>query len=335
MLFNGWSVAKKAGGANPWACHPFRGGNNVNGVNGDVNGDQSGEETHTLQVPAVTRAQEAYLRTVIDTVNDLDNVLYEVSNESSSGSEPWQYHVIRFVKSYEASKPKQHPVGMTVTWPGGSNKTLFESPADWISPNADGGSYDYSIDPPPSNGNKVILADTDHLWGIGGSSGWAWKSFARGLNILYMDPLKGEVIPVEANPELRRSMGYILALSRRMELAAMVPKPELASTGYCLAHRAHAYVVYVPGADEWLRPKRILGRVASWFLHGRVEVDLSAAHQMSVEWLNPRSGEVTRAGTVNGGGRQRFVAPFPGAAVLYLAATTDRLTTASSCATDQ
>jgi hypothetical protein len=50
-----------------------------------------------LQLFAVTRLQEAYVRKVIDAVNDLDNVLYEISNESDDSSKDWQYHLIRFI----------------------------------------------------------------------------------------------------------------------------------------------------------------------------------------------------------------------------------------------
>lgn len=140
MLFEGWElqVAPK-----PWEGHPFNVQNNVNGVNGDPNGDGKGIETRTLSEipPAVLKLQEAYVRKVIDTVNAFDNVLYEISNEAGATSAEWQYHMIRYVKSYEARKPKQHPVGMTFAWQGGRNADLFASPADWISPNPEGG-YD-------------------------------------------------------------------------------------------------------------------------------------------------------------------------------------------------
>jgi hypothetical protein len=92
-------------------------------------------------------------------------VLYEISNESHPNSQEWQYHMINFIKDYEAGKPKQHPVGMTVEWPDGNNDELFASPANWISPN------DYA-DPPPADGSKVIISDTDHIWGIGGDRDW-------------------------------------------------------------------------------------------------------------------------------------------------------------------
>ena len=82
MLFQGWSIYSHGYG-NPWPLHPFNAANNVNGINGDADGDGEGKEVHSLKVPAVTRLQEAYLRKVVDTVNDLDNVLYEVTNETA------------------------------------------------------------------------------------------------------------------------------------------------------------------------------------------------------------------------------------------------------------
>ena len=155
MLFDGWSIeTKDMSGDNPWQGHPYNSSNNINGINGDTSGDGQGKEVHTLDISAVTSLQEAYVRKVVDTVNDLDNVLYEISNESHGNSESWQYHMINYIKSYEAGVAKQHPVGMTVEYPNGSNTELYNSPADWVSPNGDINS------PPVATGNKVVLAAT-------------------------------------------------------------------------------------------------------------------------------------------------------------------------------
>src|SRR5262249_61365914 len=97
-----------------WDGPPFNVRNNVQGINGDPDGNGKGTETQALAVPEITRIQEAYVRKVTDTVNDLDNVLLELSNESNFDfSKDWQYHMIRYVKEYEKTKPKQHPVGVT------------------------------------------------------------------------------------------------------------------------------------------------------------------------------------------------------------------------------
>lgn len=296
MLFEGWGMQFAPGA---WETHPFHPGNNVNGLDGDANGDGKGLEIHELAVPAVTAVQEAYVRKVIDTVNDLDNVLYEISNENHPPSTEWQVHMIRFIHDYEKMKPKQHPVGMTFQCKGGSNRTLFESPADWVSPNPDGG---YRDNPPPAGGRKVVLSDTDHLWGIGGNAGWVWKSFLRGHNVLFMDPYDGTVLGKKFEPKwepILRGMGAALRYARRMDLSRTRPLGELSSTGYCLAEPGKSYLAYLPGTDE-------------------VTVDLSdSTGRFSCEWHDPSTGETRSDGAVEGGAKRTLKSPFPGG-VLFL-----------------
>ena len=96
MLFEGWSLRSAS---KPWASdgHPFNKHNNINGIDGDVDGDRRVIETHTRRVPAVNAIQEAYVRKVIDTVNDLDNMLYEIANEDGEYSIERQYQMIRTI----------------------------------------------------------------------------------------------------------------------------------------------------------------------------------------------------------------------------------------------
>jgi hypothetical protein len=306
MLFDGWSVENKGAASHqPWKGHPFNLSNNVNNFNGDLNNDGQGGETHTLANPQVTALQEAYVQKVIDAVNDLDNVLYEISNESTGGTAnlEWQSVMINYIKTYEASKPKQHPVGMTIPWPNGSNTDLYNSPADWVSLNGD------LDNPPVAASTKVILADTDHLCGICGSRQWVWKSFTRGENPIFMDiydnATTGRGVPF-LNPnevEIRNSLGYANSYAKRVNLVEMLPRPDLCSTGYCLANPAVTgaeYLVYLPSG-------------------GNVTVNLSvAAGQLSYEWFNPANGTIAGTGTVMGGGSRSFNTPFSGDAVLYI-----------------
>jgi hypothetical protein len=95
ILFQGFSSQRKTvGGGNPWAGHPFNVSNNINGINGDPSGNDNGEEIHSLTVPAITSLQEAYVRKVVNTLNDLDNVLYEINGDAPASSRDWQYHMI-------------------------------------------------------------------------------------------------------------------------------------------------------------------------------------------------------------------------------------------------
>ena len=339
MLFDGWSIESKFGGHNPWEGHPYKLSNNINNINGDVNGNGQGEDTHILTGTPVTALQEAYVRKVIDTVNDLDNVLYEVSNESPGynpatpemdGSKDWQYHMIQFIKDYEAARPKQHPVGMTWEWLNGNNQYLYDSPADWISL---GGAANLEIySPPAADGSKVILADTDHLCGICGSRQWVWKSFTRGENPIFMDiydnatSSRGMPFSNPAEEEVRRNLSYVRSYADRMNLTAMTPQPELCSTGYCLANASSdgaEYLVFLPSGakvaallSKWDINKNPLIALPS---DSKVDVDLSHSPiDLMVEWFDPVHGTIVPDTAVQGGVAQSFNAPFSGDAVLYI-----------------
>jgi hypothetical protein len=225
---------------------------------------------------------------------------------------------------------------MTVEYPGGDNADLFASPADWISPNDDGG---YKDNPPPADGSKVVISDTDHLWGIGGNREWVWKTFTRGHNLIYMDcynTIFCSEFGLDPNDpiivSLRRNMGYTLTYAKRMNLVNMMPYGELASSGYALANPATSgaeYLVYLPedrridtllkkiGVEIWDRINPILQIIG--VPGNSVTVDLSGASgELLVEWFNPNIGVIIDGGNTNGGAIRSFTAPFRGDAVLYI-----------------
>ncbi|MGA2499207.1 MAG: hypothetical protein ABSH20_15820 [Tepidisphaeraceae bacterium] len=115
----------------PHDGYPFTGANNVNGLDGDV-----GIGAVTMAAPnAITAVQDAYVKTLIDTLNDLPNVLWIVSEESPRDSAWWNSHLIALARTYEAGKPLQHPIGYAV--PADNNDaTITNSDADWIAPAA-------------------------------------------------------------------------------------------------------------------------------------------------------------------------------------------------------
>jgi hypothetical protein len=299
MLFEGWGLMH--GNRHPpgwaWRAHPFHPGNNVNVINADRDGGGITGEVHRLGDAVVNGIQAAYLRKVVDTVNDLDNVLYEVINEG--GQKEWDWWVVKTIHDYERTKPKQHPVGLTGH--GAERRdSMLASPAEWISPGRTDG---YGDDPPAWDAGKVSLLDTDHVWGIGGNPAWVWKSFLRGHNPIFMDPYDHKVLgkgPTNQWEGVRRAMGQTRRLAARVNLAATTPHNELASTEYCLAKPGVAYIVYLPKG-------------------GTVTVDLSAVQgEVQVEWIHPVEGNVTPAAATTGGEKRTLTSPFTGAAVVHL-----------------
>jgi len=301
MLFEGWGLQFRP---NAFENHPFHPANNLNGINGDLNNDGNGIEIHTLGNNEITLIQKKYVIKVIETVNEFDNVLYEISNENHPPSTEWQYHMITFIKDHEKKLQARHPVGMTFQFKGGSNDTLMKSPADWISPNQEGG---YRDNPPPADGSKVIITDTDHLGGIWGNQAWVWKSFLRGLNPIFMDPYECKVLTGKFDPgwgePVRKSMGYTLMFARRMDLINMIPSADLASSRYCLANKGKEYLVYLPEGRE-------------------VFIDLEdTVGPFQVEWFNPENGKIKKSKKIEGGSRLSLTSPFETTDVLlYLRA---------------
>ncbi|MFN7993869.1 MAG: DUF6298 domain-containing protein [Bryobacteraceae bacterium] len=312
QLFQGFSYNRPHHcGIHTWAGHPYNVHNNINGVNGDANGDN----VIDIDDPKVRTQHAVYLQKITDTTADLDNVLYEVVNEG--GGKDWDWWVVDTVHKLETAKGKRHPVGLT----GAGVERMEEmlaSPAEWISPFG----RQFLFDPPAWDGKKVSVNDTDHLWGHGGTATWAWKCLLRGHNTLLMDswdPIAGQPCPeVNWGPRpgyptrdlnrrddatwepVRRALGFTRQCADRMDLASAVPNDELASTGYCLANPTREFLVYLPEGD-------------------RAEVDLTrVSGRLSVEWTHPEDGTITLGGTVAGGQRETLNVPFNGPAVLYM-----------------
>ncbi len=310
MLFEGWHLQYQP---KPWSWdgHPYHPQNNINGLNPDPDHTGLGKRVNTLDFPEVVALQDGYVRKVVDTVNDLDNVLYEIANEAGAHTVPWQYHMIRLLHDYEKTKPKQHPVGMSelATWaPQGENHYLFESEAEWVAPGYMGtdAAY-YSDDAPGADGRKVVIPDTDHLQPVANDPERVcdrlqllWKCTCRGMNFLYMDTddLTETREPDRINK--RRNAGYARWYVGRMDLAHALPRNALSSSKYCLSDGRTQFLVFLPAG-------------------GKVTVDLSGASGLlNQEWFDTTECRVRPAGQVAGGGSVEFTAPFAGPAVLYL-----------------
>jgi hypothetical protein len=351
MLFDGWALHLSPAPDNVEG-HPFHAGNNVNGISINSILDHQVLPLDSR----VQALQETYIRKVVDTLHDLPNILWEVANESSGGgkvdkdfaqmmgfsevpewgdSTEWQYWVIDMVKQYEKEKGyTPHPIGMTMQFPVADqtkvNDSLFNSKAEWISPGYDdeifaqgghpmapGSPPSRWLDnPPPNEGRKVVITDTDHYSSIADAL-WAWKSFLRGHHPILMDygiiagvnpsnPSAGgpEVPPYAAFEAARYAMGDTLSYAQKINLIEMEPRTDLSSTGFALASPGQEYLVLQPAdtADPFT-----------------VKLEPGT---YAVEWFSVNRRETKVDGQVNidSVGAPKFMAPFSesGPAVLYL-----------------
>jgi hypothetical protein len=299
-----------------WRGNPFNAANNINSINGDPNNDGEGVESHTLTLPPINQLQEAFVKKVFDTLNDLDNVLFEISNEGPPSSYDWQCHWIRVIRDYESKKPKQHPVGLTALYVENAaegNRLLRDSPADWISPQTDATAV---LQLPPARGEKISIIDSDH-WFVRElynnpqfGADWVWKSFLRGHHTLLMEHLPPLSFIDNSYPlslhdpgytASRHALGQTRRFAERLNLAAMKPHTNLATSGFCLANPGLEYLAYTTTTRN-------------------LRLDLNQG-TYSVEWSHPVNGSSTNAPNhTTSGSPSSFTNPFSTSAVLYLKA---------------
>lgn len=290
MLFQGWSLVSKNGKDDPWPSHPFNAANNINGVNGDPDGKGHGLRVTTLADPRITALQAAYVARVLDTVAGLPNVLFEIGNElaGDDATFAWQNAMVETLHRHQAhTGGLRHPVGMTAPWPVASatvvNARLLASRADWISPS--GGHSGYRDDPPVTIGRKVVLLDSDHVFGVGGDGAWVWRSFTRGYNLLYMDDLAGMGI-AGALPNDGRNAAFEAsaraAMAQTRHIATLVgmtdirPSASLSSTRFALWASSGRCIIYAPGGGSF---------VVDLAGHGRAPAE--------ARWMDLRSGALS------------------------------------------
>jgi hypothetical protein len=336
--------------------HPFHALNNRNGITATSIDDL---QVLPLD-PRVKALQEAYIRQVVDTLHDLPNILWEVANESTGDgsvtkefasflgmdeppvwgdSSEWQYWVIDVVKHHETAQGYDaHPIGMTMQFPVRDqtrvNEPLLKSKAEWISPGYDDEIFTegrhpaapgsppsrWFANPPPADGAKVVISDTDHYAPGQGDALWAWKSFLRGHHPILMDfgllgglepggtaaPESG-VPPFDFYEPARYAMGDTRRYAERIGLIDMEPSRDVASTAYALANQGEEYLILEPAGDG-----------------ATFTVDV-ATGRYAVEWFSVTAREATTGDgvTVRTHGPMAFTAPFEGPAVLYLARLVD------------
>jgi hypothetical protein len=315
MLFQAFSINDSA----PWATHPFKSGNNINSINGDPSSTGKGFFTRTLGDSAITALQEAYVAKMIDTVNELDNILYEISNEDDTDSVLWQYHMIDYIHTYEAGLAKQHPVCMTpcVDVSGASYSDQLSSNAEAVGAWKDGTGGSWNDNITENDGTKIVILDQDHIFSMPASSSdvWTWKCFLRGNNVVHMDNLAGLNITGSYlsdsstntkldryNSAMRRAMTQTGSYAARLDLRFAVPHGDLTSTAYCLANPGSQYLTLAPSG-------------------GTFTVDLSAGlgKNFSVEWLKVSDGMVSSGSDVGGGSSsESFSSPFGNVASVLL-----------------
>ncbi len=284
MLFElyGFLDGENEDGQRLWDGNVFNAANNVNGIDLDRNDNRLGEEFFTLEDPEVVAIQKAYIEKMVDELNDLDNILWEICNEAPVAAFHWQCEMMAHVKRYEAGKPKQHLVLLS---PGGwgpdrhgtpSENLFVTSPADCI---ATSGRWCNRQNPKAYEIGKPVFMDLDHVAPGNHNPALVWKSFTRGYHFsLYDRPFEQPPDESAAWQIVRANVRFTRVLANRVrDLARMQPRAELASTLFCLADEGREYVVYVPRRET-------------------IEVQgVKIGRRYSCEWFNTAAGLIEKS----------------------------------------
>ncbi|HRZ58030.1 MAG TPA: hypothetical protein P5525_21535, partial [Candidatus Paceibacterota bacterium] len=257
MLFElyGFLDGEEVNGQRLWDGNPLNAANNMNGVNVDRNRNRLGEEFFSLEDAEVVIIQKAYIEKMVDALDALDNVLWEICNEAPAHAMPWQYEMLRHLKAYERQKPKQHVVLLSPGgWkPGGWSlhleAKLLESDADCI---ATANGWIDRDNPKVYEVKKPVIFDLDHVAARNHDPALVWKAFTRGYHYsLYDHPFEQPQHETSAWQLVRANIRQTRLLSARVrDIARMQPRPDLASTGYCLASPGEEYIVLAPRQGE-------------------------------------------------------------------------------------
>jgi hypothetical protein len=216
--------------------------------------------------------------------------------------------MINFVKSYEASKAKQHLVLMS---PGGlsgldvytsaTQSEVIGSSADIFA--ASIGWADYLENPPANNNGKPGILDRDHVRPTHTLAPMlVWKAFARGHHYsLYDQPFEVHSLENAAWELARNNIGAVVTYANSVfsDLSKMLPGGHLSSTQYALANPGAEYLIVQPE-------------------NGAFTVEMEAG-AYNYEWFDPNTASTVDRGVVSLiAGTNTFTPPFSGSAVLYL-----------------
>jgi hypothetical protein len=161
--------------------------------------------------------------------------------------------------------------------------------------------------PPPNNNGEPGIVDMDHVSPGSNDVGFVWSAFTRGYNFnLYDKPFEN---PGAESPQwrrIRRNVGKTVEYAGKLDMVNVVPREDLASTGFCLAKRGYQYIVYQRGRGPFtvsgLRP--------------------DVAYQYEI-YSTSESKVVAEGGCKPSGSTESFK-PGNEAVVLYLSSTSDR-----------
>ena len=285
-----------------WAVNPMNAANNTAGI-----GKVSRQEVYALKEPALTAAQEALIKRIVEELKDFDNLYYEICNEPYFGgvTRQWTAQMARTIAAAEASRPGRHLIAQNIA--NGSAK--IDAPLPEVS------IFNFHYASPPDTVainyglGKVLADDETGFKGKGDfwyrREGWEFL-LAGGAIYSSLDysftcrrpdgSARITTSPGGGGPELRRQLAILKTFLEGFELVRMKPNPGCVKvkpgTVRALVEEGKAYAIYVHGRSP-----------------AEVTIDLPAGRYRA-EWINTKTGGTDRREDFqHAGGARTIVSP--------------------------
>ena len=291
-----------------WALSPMNARNNVNGV-GALRRDQ----VYTLEDEALTAVQEAVTRKLVETVQDCDNVYFEICNEpyARKVTDAWQAHIAGVIAQAEAHLPHRHLIAQNIA----NGQQRVEDPDPRVS------ILNFHYARPPETValnydlNRVIGDDET---GFNGSEpdayrieGWDFMIAGGGVydNLDYSFTVGHEDgtaridAPGGGGRVLHEQLAILAEFFKGLDFVRMRPDhsviqgelPE-GTTAHALVEEGQAYAVYVNGSPQD---------------DGCIELAMALPRgAYRTEWVNTQTGGVDKAEDLeHDGGTRVLVSP--------------------------
>jgi hypothetical protein len=284
-----------------WQACPMNARNNVNGI-----GNCPRDQVLTLKHADLVEVQVAFVRKVVEVLNEFDNFYFEVCNEPYIRDVPWDWQekIIETIVQAEQSLPNKHLISLNIA--NGSRKL------DWVHPAVSILNFHYCY-PPDAVGwnyhwNRVIGENETGFRGqediIYRIEAWEFILAGGGLfsHLDYSfscDHPEGTLTeyrsPGGGSPELRKQFGVLKRFIESLEFIRMAPCQEVVlgcPDGWSLrvlGEPCKTYAGYLAPRlphrpkklEEFLKPK------------ATVEFELKLPRgRYQIEWIDPLDGEV-------------------------------------------
>jgi hypothetical protein len=284
ILLDGWMLKH----SNLWLRHAYQRDNNINGVDGDPRNTGTGRDKEqgicSLGNPKCMEFEKTYARKVVDTVNDFDNIYFEIANENPNRE--WDLAMCDYIKELERSKPIQHLL----------------MPSD-LPPHTDiSGRWDTaSVHAGVLEKRKLrqpVIFDSDGIGypGTDKARRCVWTAFASGAHVDHLDRTliyrKPSWQPALSRRVFRKQLGYVARFAKQVKFWEMQPNDAMVKSGTAFVMASASEVIgYLPSG-------------------GSIKLDLTGMPgELKARWYDPLDGTIGEAITVDGGVEVQLQAP--------------------------